>query len=312
MRSFASACFITGAHIDLAGRLAGPPILHVSNPGRFVRQPGGAGLNAASVAAALGLVSSIAGPVGDDAEAGVLKRLVARRGLGDALCPVPGEHTGTYASIMAPDGTMVIGLADLSIHEVVDADWLARHCREALETADLWFVSTNLTETALGELAGQAEKRLLAAATISPAKSVRLKSVLSRLDLLFTNLAEARALIGLDGAEPEQASGPQLAEALARAGVKAGTISAAGEPLTWWDGEAQGQLTPPPVGKIADVNGAGDALAGAALAALARGQTMEQAARIGIAAAQLTLSVPEPFYEGIDWPLLEEMAPQIA
>jgi pseudouridine kinase len=307
MKRFESACFVTGAHIDLAGRLEYAPILHVSNPGRVERLPGGAGLNAASTAAALGLTSSIAGPVGEDEEAGELKRLAAMRGIGDALHPMEGRRTGSYTAIMAPDGEMVIGLADLSIHEAADADWLMAHCGSTLQASDLWFISTNLTAETLEELCSRAGGRAIAAATISPAKAVRLKSVLSKLDLVFTNLNEARVITGL-----AQADGPELAAALTASGVKAGTISVAGGPLTWWDGGAMGRLVPPPVDRIADVNGAGDALAGATLAALARGLPMEDAARIGIAAAQLTLSVREPVYTGLDWALVEARTTAIA
>ncbi|MCB1445752.1 MAG: hypothetical protein KDJ87_08120 [Rhizobiaceae bacterium] len=307
MKAFSSACFVTGAHVDLAGRLDAAPILHVSNPGRFERIPGGAGLNAASAAAALGLSCAIAGPVGDDADAGELKRLAAARGIGDALVSLQGRRTGSYTSIMAPDGEMVIGLADLSIHEATDADWLMAHCGEALGHADLWLLSTNLTEATLDKLANRAGNRVVAAATISPAKAVRLRPVLARLDLIFTNLAEARAITGLEGAD-----GERLAAALATSGIRAGTISAAGGPLFWWDGDAIGALAPPPVETIADVNGAGDALAGAALAALSRGLAMEQAARFGIAAAQLTLSVREPFHAGLSWAPVEARAGEIA
>ena len=152
MKPFSSVCFITGAHVDLAGRLDDAPIVHASNPGRFERFPGGAGLNAASAAAALGLSSSIAGPVGEDEAAGELKRLAAARGIADALRPMAGRRTGSYTAIMAPDGEMVIGLADLSIHEAADADWLAEHCGPALEGAELWFVSGNLTVATLEAL----------------------------------------------------------------------------------------------------------------------------------------------------------------
>ncbi|MEC9343873.1 MAG: PfkB family carbohydrate kinase [Pseudomonadota bacterium] len=309
MKRFSRACFVTGAHVDLAGRLAGAPILHVSNPGRVERQPGGAGLNAASVAVALGLDSAIAGPVGTDAAAGELKVEVRRRGITDALAAMHGRATGSYTAIMAPDGEMVIGLADLSIHEAADAGWLFARCGAALHGAGLWFLMTNSLEPTLEELSerGKADGKLLAAATITPAKAVRLRPVLGQLDLLFTNVAEARALTGLD-----RAGGRHLAEALAQSGVAAGAISAADGPLTWWRDGATGALQPPPVPRVADVNGAGDALAGATLAGLARGFGLDDALRAGIAAAQLTLGVPEPFHAGIDWPQVEALAAKIA
>ena len=300
MKPFSSACFVTGAHFDLAGRLDSAPILHVSNPGRFERFAGGAGLNSASAAVALGLAATLAGPVGEDEAGRELRRIAAARGIGDALCPMAGRNTGSYTSIMAPDGEMVIGLADLAIYEAADADWLAGHCGPALAAADLWFLATNSSEATLADLCARAGDKAVAAATISPAKAVRLIPVLSRLDLIFTNLREARAITSLS-----EADGPMLAGALSGAGVAAGTISAADGALTWWDGAERGMLTPPPMEAIADVNGAGDALAGATLAGLAKGLPMAQAAQAGIAAAQLTLSVREPVHEGLDWAAVE-------
>ena len=119
MKPFSQACFVTGAHVDLAGRLDAAPIPHVSNPGRVERQPGGAGLNAASAAAALGLACSLAGPVGEDADAEELRRMAQARDIRPALVAMAGWRTGSYTAIMAPDGEMVIGLADLAIHEAL-------------------------------------------------------------------------------------------------------------------------------------------------------------------------------------------------
>lgn len=303
---FSSLCVISGAHVDATGRLDGPPAFGFSNPGRMRRAPGGAGLNAASAAASLGLKTALAGAVGDDADGRMLAETLARRGIANALHPLPGFATGQYVALVAPDGQMAIGFADLSIHETADAGWLLSHCGEALRRADAWLVSPNLSQSSLAALAERAQSRLFAAATISPAKAPRLRPVLRRLDLLFSNLAEARALTGLADAPPAA-----LIDALRQAGVGAAVLTESGNPLHGYEGTGRFCLQPPPVERIADVNGAGDALAGSTLAGLSRGMALADAAALGIAAAQATLASAEPFAAGLEFSALRSAADKI-
>jgi len=293
--------------MDLTGRLDGPPSPGHSNPGRLFRRPGGAGLNTASVTAALGLETSLAGPVGADEEGSTLKREARARGITESLSPVAGRATGSFVSIVAPDGGQVIGLADLSLYEEAEASWFLGNCGAALAAADAWLLTANQNAATLEGLAANAEDRLVAAATVSAAKAGRLSGVLARVDILFANLGEARVLAGLPGAD-----GATLARALASGGARAGLISASDGPVVWWEEGRSGLVLPPPVGAIADVNGAGDALAGTVLAGLARGRDFAQAVALGIAAAQITLALPEPFAPGLDWPQLEAGAAAVA
>lgn len=306
MLPFSSALFVSGAHIDLIGRLDAPPVMAASNPGRVTARPGGAGLNMASNAAAFGLASTLAGPVGKDENAGRLKRVLTERGVGDALAPLAGHPTGTYTAVVAPDGQMVIGLADLSIYEATGADWLLSRFAAAFKESGLWCLLANLDGQVLADISGRAREKQLAGATISPAKAVRLTPMLERLDLLFTNLAEARSLTGM-----VTAGGERLVRALINKGVGAGTLSAGAGPLLAWEGEAIFTLQPPPMAGIADVNGAGDALAAAVMAGLSQGLDVTECARLGIAAAQWTLASPEPFRAGLGWDELLERAKAI-
>jgi pseudouridine kinase len=298
-----SLCFITGAHIDLTARLFAPAVLAASNPGHVTARPGGAGLNSASTAASLGSRALMASPIGDDVHGETLRRVLHERRIGDALVPVDGLRTGTYTAIIEPAGTMLIGLADLAIYEAVDAGWFFANCGEALEQAGIWFVNANLPAQTLAALAARAGSRKIAAATISPAKAPRLSAILPRTDFLFTNLSEARALTGLAHADADE-----LARALFLAGAKSGTLSSASGPLTWWHEGDSGAILPPPVERIVDVNGAGDALAATILAGLGKGLQFCRAAELGIHAAQMTLASPEPWCESLSWAALEARA----
>lgn len=298
-----SICFVTGAHIDLTGRLFGSPVLSASNPGRVTARPGGAGLNSASTAARLGAGAVIASPVGSDAHGELLRGALAARGIGDALVTVPHLRTGTYTAIIAPDGSMVIGLADLSIYEAVDADWFMAECSDALGGAGIWFLNANLPTETLSALAACAGGKRLAAATISPAKAPRLAPVLSKIDFLFTNVGEARTLLALPGAEADA-----LVATFIAAGVRSGTVSQAAGPLAWWHEGHTGRIQPPPVARIADVNGAGDALAATILAGDLTGIDFERSALLAVHAAQMTLESDEPWCDTLSWKALETRA----
>lgn len=298
-----SLCFVTGAHIDLTARLFAPAVPHASNPGTVTARPGGAGLNSASTAASLGAAAVMASPIGPDAHGETLRQTLAARQINDALIPVDGLRTGTYTAIIEPDGSMLIGLADLAIYESVAAGWFFDNCGDALENSGLWFLNANLPAHTLAALAEKAEGRKIAAATISPAKAPRLAPILQHTDFLFTNAGEARALTGLKEAAPAE-----LARALAASGVRSGTISSGAGPLLWWHGSDGGIIAPPPVDGIVDVNGAGDALAATILVGLARGLEFSRAAELGVHAAQMTLASAEPWCENLSWSALENRA----
>ncbi len=135
------------------------------------------------------------------------------------------------------------------------------------------------------------------AIAISPAKVVRLMPVLGSLALLFMNRREAVALAGVDADASEQG----LVDGLRRAGLRSGVVTAGGAPVLGFDGDGLFAIAPPAPRQIADVTGAGDALAGATIAALLRGLSLRAALREGVAAATLAIESSDAvpgFYGG--------------
>jgi len=280
--------FVGGAHIDQIMRLKQAPISGVSNPALMEISPGGASLNAASIASALGLQCAIVSPVGADVFGGELVSACRERGIEPLLVTLEGEATGLYSAIIEPGGDVVIAASDLSIYDRIDKQFLSRHLAPALYKDDGLFLTSNLSEAALAALAGQ--ERFLAAVTISPAKAARLRGMLSSIDLLFTNLGEARVLSEMKGADSEQ-----LCHWFISKGVKSGTISNGEHDLyCWYDGEIF-IMAGRAIETIIDVNGAGDALAGGVLAGIRGGMDFHQAVEQGMKAARFTLGHHGPF-----------------
>ena len=292
------AVFVTGAHMDVVGRLNSIPVNGASNPGKIENVPGGIALNMASAAVQLGVQCSIIGPIGDDLAGKAVRNAICERGIIDDM--VVGGKTGTYTSILAPDGTLVIALADLEIYEEITAASIFDNHSDALSNADFLVLNTNVSAQVLSTIVqanAKARNSKIVAATISPAKAPRLRQILSAIDVLFTNKQEAQSLLE----EAEDISCKELGRALNAIGVKSGTISNGADELFWWEGKRFGTLSPSRPEKIASVTGAGDALGGTVLAGLAKQLDFEAAVQCGMLAAKLTLQDKMPVCLDLNW-----------
>lgn len=295
--------FIGGAHIDRTGKLAGQAVPATSNPGRIAVGAGGAGLNTARVAQMLGADCTITGPVGDDDDSAILHNAVAAADIKNALVSVSGEKTGTYLSIVDGTGSLVSAVADLSLNDQLTADWLKDNAGAALGGADMWYVTTNLARGCISQLLKSPQARV-AATTVSPAKAIRLRGVLDKLEVLFTNVDEAQSLLRVEEENPRE-----LAHLLALQGVQKGVVSNADKPLCCWANNAFHELVPSATPITGTVIGAGDALAGTVLAGISQSMDFTAAVASGMIAAQLTLQSNDPVVEHLNWPDLKDKKP---
>jgi sugar/nucleoside kinase (ribokinase family) len=138
-----------------------------------------------------------------------------------------------------------------------------------------------------------AGKKRLFAIAISPAKAVRLTDVLPALACLYMNQREAAALAGMGSDDPIEV----VIGRLRTLGLARGVITQGSDAVTGFDVSSIIAVTPPAPRTIADVTGAGDALAGVMTVALLNGLPFGEALREGMAAALLAVesqsSVPE-------------------
>ena len=287
--------FIGGAHFDRMGKLSGQVVQGASNPGVFKSMPGGAGLNTARVVAKLGAKAVICGPVGDDIEADELRKLLKDEHISDGLITMKGRQTGSYVSIIAPDGELIIAMNDLSLNEEMSALWVMENCAEHLAGAKHWFLTANLSRGAVRELVEAADVPIIAA-TVSQAKAIRFRGVLDKIALMFSNVKEAQSLLGRSDGE-----GEELAQVLLKRGVKSGVITNGAAAVTYWSQGTVHQIEVPQVSNVVDVTGAGDAMAGAVIAGLDRGLGFGEAVGAGIKAAGETIQVDTPVFKDLSW-----------
>jgi pseudouridine kinase len=278
---------IGGAHIDRRGQLTVPHMPGASNPGRMREEVGGGVFNAARNAAQLGVKVDFLSVRGGDLEGDLVAREIAAAGFNDLSSIFLDRQTASYTAIIDQDGDVITALADMDIYETALPRIITRRkTRDAIADCKAVLTDANMPEAAIRALVGLSEGRPVFAIAISPAKGLRLRNVLDRIDCVFMNAREAQAIAGRN----------QLSEAieqLAIMGLQRAVISQGDGPVILMQNGAVLEIAPPKAASIADVTGAGDALAGVTLAALMQGSALDDAVRLGMRAATLTVASPQ-------------------
>ncbi len=277
---------VGGAHLDRRGQSSAPFVPGASNPGIMREEPGGGVFNALRLVVQRGVSAEILSVRGGDRIGDMIGAAIQTAGIKDGSAVYMDRATPSYTAILDEHGDVVAGIADMELYEVALPRQLRRRkVRDSIAVADAVFCDANLPSDALQWLAGLAGDRPLFALAISPAKVPRLAPVFGNLTCLFMNRREARALTGL-GAE---AALKEIYATLRAEGVRGAVVSNGGDAALAFSGDDAFSILPPAVNGIADVTGAGDALAGGTIAALMRGTAFSEAVREGMAASMLTL-----------------------
>lgn len=283
---------IGAAGLDLKGYAAGGVRLGATNPGHVRRSVGGVARNIAENLARLGHPVALISAVADD-EAGrwVLERTRSAGVDVRHVTVVSGGRTGIYLAVLDEQGNLVVAVDDMKILEAITPRYL-RSCRALFEQAAMVVLDANLSPAAL-RMAVRLARRFgvpVAADPTSPTLAMRLRPILSELHLVTPNTAEAEALTGLPVSSVDEAL--FAARYLTALGVQIAIITMAELGLVYAAGDLSGHI-PALRTEIVDFTGAGDALTAAVIFALLHDIPVEEAVRLGVAAAALTLRSPE-------------------
>ena len=292
---------VAGAlHIDEVATVQGTFVQQASNQVTWQRSVGGVGSNAARAAETVlsaterGIVCLHAA-VGLDTAAKQLIETMQAQGLNVAAQQINDCSTGRYTAVISNSGELVLGLADVQLAEQLSAapivSTLEHNAMHAL------LLDANLSPDCLSELVNAAAELTipLAAMTVSPSKALRLLPIARQIPLLFCNRREAMAMAiecGLihDTSLDATLSLSRLMELLVDMGFNDCVLTDGGEPLII---RCQGKLSGlpvPPTTMMQNVNGAGDALAGASFTAMVAGcSLMEAVERYGLTQAKSVL-----------------------
>lgn len=281
---------IGGAGVDMVGRLKAELKPSVSNPANIRISFGGVGRNIAENLVRLGQPVRLITAIGDDQVGERLVDLIEAAGVDVSAILRSHEHrTGSYLGVINSGGTLQFALDDINAASAITPPYLHAH-EEMFQDASLVFVDANLPVNTLRtvfSLAGKSHLPVCADPT-SPSLAKRLQPYLPRLQMISPNGAEAAILCD----RPFQASKRQeaidAAKCLVGQGVQLVLLSLAEYGVVYATSETSGHV-PAIRTKIVDPTGAGDALTATVIFSLLNEISLDDAVRLGVTAATLTL-----------------------
>jgi pseudouridine kinase len=291
---------IGGLNIDRKLRLLARSLHASSNPCEAHETPGGVVRNVAENLARLGLPVALVAAVGDDAGGRMLLEQAASVGMDTrAVIRLRRHVSDSYTAVLAPDGSLELGLAAMPLVESLNP-WALQASKALRATAALVVADGNLPTDAWPLLLGEARASgvPLVCVAVSEAKMERLPESLMGLHLLILNAGELATV----AADPNEAF-----EALHARGVARVLVSKGAEGLLLSEPERAPRHWPAPDVPVVDVTGAGDALSAGVCAALLRDPgDFDAAARLGLDLAALTLQTEDSVHPDLNPSFLEE------
>ncbi len=243
---------------------------------------GGKGGNQAAAAARAGAEVHMAGAVGSDDAAMLLRSALDTAGVRRSGVQTHPGPSGMSVAISLPDGAygaVIVSGANLLLRP--DAVLIPKDCAALLLQSEI----PEAANLALAQRARAAGVRVILNA--APARAVA-PDLLALIDLLVVNRGEAADLLG----RPETGlDATRAAEDLGKQGPRAVIVTLGGDGLVVAEA---GQLALQSANrvKVVSTHGAGDAFIGALAAEWAGGASLVTAAAFGQAAAGLHVSLP--------------------
>ncbi len=265
---------VGGANLDTIARAGSTGLVTGSSvPGTIVRAVGGVGRNIAAEIARNQIRVELVSVVGNDSagdlvlddleELGVGSRHVARRA---------DVATGQYVAVLDDEGEMQVAIAETAAAEQLAPSDLPF---ELLRLAPWVVVDANLSAATIGAIVELARGNVIVDAVSIP-KARRARAAIAGCWLVTANAEEITAMGGASG----------LLADVEHVWLRQGRAGS-----TWHSSDDVTLYPAAEAAEIVDVTGAGDAAVGALVAALAHGQTTDDAVTAAhrVAATRLSL-----------------------
>jgi len=284
---------IGAASLDTKGRAGQPIQPGTSTPGAIRISAGGVARNIAENLARLGEPVVLLSAVGDDSSGRRILSQAAEAGIDISHIVVAADHrTAAYLAVLDETGNMVTSIDDMAISQEVLTPQLIYQHRNLFRGARLIALDANLSPAALRTIFSLARKYQVpvcadpTTTTLAP----RLCPYLPELFLITPNSTEAEALCGVH--TQGRRSALTAAKKLVTMGVRIAVITQGATGLAYATSQESGNV-PAIECDIVDMTGAGDALTAGAIFGLLNDLPVDQAVRLGLSAAALTIQSRE-------------------
>lgn len=253
----------------------------------------GVARNIAENLARLEIETYLLSAIGDDAFGQLLVERSSSAGIHcDHILRVPDARSATTLILEQSPGRTT-RLDDLTISKYLDSDYLMEH-EWLFENAALIVIDATLQEEALDtlfELAVRHGARVCADPT-SPLMANRLCKYIPNLYLIVPNASETASLCDLDEPATERDQAISTAQHLVNLGANVAVVTLGDQGLAYADSSGGGYIRAIQT-EVIDASGAGDAFSGAAIFGILNNVPIDEAMRLGVTAASLTLASEE-------------------
>lgn len=288
------------AGIDVVGRLESDLNPAASNPARIRRSYGGVARNIAENLARLGQPVRLITVLGEDRTGSELLDHTAASGVDtSAVIRTPAYPSGFYMAILDRSGRLQLAVDDMRALEEITPHYLKEH-ESLFKSSSLVFVDANLPVKTLRTAASLARRAKIpiCADTASFTLAERLIKFLPRYYLVTANSKEAGVLTGLSFEASDRDTAMEAARNLVNQGVRIALVTLAEYGVVYATSETTGHISAIRT-RITDPTGAGDAMTAAVLFALLNEIELDDAIRLGVSAASLTLRHPGSVYPNL-------------
>jgi len=278
-----------GANIDRKSQTLKPIQYGTSNPATIRQSCGGVSRNVAENLGRLGCQVSLITLIGDDQEGKWLMEETKRYGVDVSQCLTMNmAKTGSYAAIHNDSGEMLLAVADMHIYDQFSIDFIEARWPH-LASSHIIFADSNLPKESLAYLIQRCEKEQLTlwVNPVSVLKASRLPHNLKGIHVLIANREEASALANMDVATIEDCK--KAAERIIQRGAEQVMIALDRQGVFWAARDGRQEHLPPLLPDIIHRTGVEEALIGGALFGVTHNESFEQAVRLGMAAAAITM-----------------------
>jgi pseudouridine kinase len=299
---------IGSAGIDVVGRLQSEILSGTSNPANIRMSFGGNARNVAENLARLGQPVNLLTAVGQDPLGEQLLRHTADAGVNVERVLTTEHHpTGSYLA-MVRKGELQFALDDMRIITALTPEYVLEN-QELFEQSCMLYVDANLPEETLKvifDLAKAAHLPVCADPT-STSLALKFEPYLANIFLFTPNRYEAVLFCQKPQRASQSERGMESAKHLVAQGVDFAIVTLAEFGVSYATSETSGHIRAIKT-EIVDPTGGGDALSAAIMFATLNGISTDEAVRLGVSAASLTLRHSGAVYPDLT---LEELYDQL-
>ncbi len=281
------AVVIGGSNIDFKARSAVKATPQTSNPGHSSMTPGGVGRNVAENIARLGDRVHLISVVGEDSMGDDLIRHTEAAGVSVDQVARTSQSTGTYTAVLDVDGELIVAISDMAAVAELDTARLDT-ARDLIASASVVVLDGNLSLGTFNHAVELASPTRIVFEPVSVPKAAGLRNAIDdRIFAITPNRDELAALTAMPAQTDHEIA--TAANALHDRGVR----------LVWVGLGERGSMLSSSTGiveipafptDVVEVTGAGDSMLGAFCHGLLAGASPTEAARLGHAAAALTIA----------------------